>query len=496
MLPVELDYETPQGRSSRTPVVELLTLAIPTLAQMGSYTLMQFIDTLMLSRVGETEATAASNSGMLAFSIISFGMGVLWVVNTLVSQAFGRRDRVACGRYLWQGIWFGLFMSLLLAPLLPVAPLMFRLFGHEPALVRLESIYIQIVLAATVFKMIGTTFWQFLLATDKPVQVMIATVVGVAVNAVAAWAMLFGHFGFGHLGIVGAAWGQNIGVFIEMTLLIFFATRPSVRHLYHLGDWKPRWREMMTLIRVGVPSGIQITADVLAWSLFSVWVMGMFGTYAMTANTFMMRYMVLSFMPAFGISTAVTAIVGRYIGRGLPDVATSRAHLGFKITAVYMVTCGLLFLLGRNSLIQLFTNDPKVISTGATLLVFAAVYQFFDALYITYNGALRGAGDTLVPAIATAVLCWGLNVGGGFLVARLWPQLGPPGPWAVATVYGIILGLFIYRRFVRGAWRSIHLEQTSSPDTVPVLKEAQVARVIESTPSPGTPGEGWGGGFV
>ena len=449
------------GIFSRSAIGELLSLAAPTVAQMASYTLMQFIDTLMLSRVGQIEATAASNSGMLAFSIISFGVGVLWVVNTLVSQAFGRGDRISCGRYLWQGIWFGLAMSVVLMPLLPVAPRMFRLLGHEPALAGSEATYIQIVLAATVFKMIGTTFWQFLLATDRPVAVMIATVCGVSVNALAAWAMLFGHLGFHPMGIAGAAWGQNVGVFVEMSLLIFFATRRKFRRVYNLGDWKLRRKEMRTLIAVGIPSGAQITSDVLAWSMFSVWVMAQFGDYAMAANTFTMRYMVLSFMPAFGISTAVTALVGRYIGGKRPDIATKRADLAFVLTAAYMVSCGLFFFLGRHVLIQLFSHDAKVLEAGAMLLGFAAVYQFFDALYITYNGALRGAGDTLVPAVATGVLCWGITVFGGFWVARRWGGLGPLGPWAAATFYGIILGVFIYIRFRRGAWKGIHLEQSA-----------------------------------
>src|SRR6185312_7834600 len=219
--------------------------------------------------------------------------------------------------------------------------------------------------------------------------------------------------------------------------------------------------------RVGVPSGLQIAADVLAWSLFSVWVMGQFGTYAMAANTFMMRYMVLSFMPAFGISTAITALVGRYIGAGKPDVAVQRANLGFKVTAIYMVTCGLVFLVARNRLIHLFTSDPQVLRAGAMLLIFAAVYQFFDALYITYNGALRGAGDTMAPAIATFVLCWSITVFGGYVVAVHWPKYGPEGPWTVATIYGVILGVFIYLRFRRGKWMAIHLEQAATADTVP-----------------------------
>jgi MATE family multidrug resistance protein len=326
--------------------------------------------------------------------------------------------------------------------------------------------------------MIGTTFWQFLLATDRPVAVMVATISGVAVNALAAWAMLFGHLGFKPMGIAGAAWGQNVGVFVEMILLIVFSMSSSQRKKYNTLDWRFRWQEMKTLIRVGVPSGLQIAADVLAWSLFSVWVMGQFGTYAMAANTFMMRYMVLSFMPAFGISTAITALVGRYIGAGQPDIAVKRANLGFKVTAIYMVTCGLFFLLARNKLIHLFTNDPQVLKAGAMLLIFAAIYQFFDALYITYNGALRGAGDTMVPAIATFILCWSITVFGGFAIARFWPQVGPAGPWAAATGYGVILGLFIYIRFRRGGWRAIRLDQTENADRVPYSEPVTVGVVV------------------
>ena len=99
-----LSYFTPIDRE-RSPLVELLLFAGPTVAQMASYTVMQFIDTWMLAHVGPgvNEPTAGSNAGMLAFSVISLGMGVMWVVNTLVSQSFGRKGfrrlrAISCGR--------------------------------------------------------------------------------------------------------------------------------------------------------------------------------------------------------------------------------------------------------------------------------------------------------------------------------------------------------------------------------------------------------------
>jgi MATE family multidrug resistance protein len=151
---------------------------------------------------------------------------------------------------------------------------------------------------------------------------------------------------------------------------------------------------------------------------------------------------------------------------GRPDVAVRRADLGFVVAAAYMLLCGLVFFLGRNVLIGLFASEAEVRRVGAMLLVFAAVYQFFDAMYIVYNGALRGAGDTLVPAVMTGVLCWSITVFGGYAVARWWNTLGPAGPWITATAYGVILGLFMLARFRRGGWRSIRLEEPAAADTV------------------------------
>jgi MATE family multidrug resistance protein len=133
-----------------------------------------------------------------------------------------------------------------------------------------------------------------------------------------------------------------------------------------------------------------------------------------------------------------------------------------------MLGCGLLFFIFRRHLIELFSDDPKVIAIGATMLIFAAIYQLFDAMYIVYYGALRGAGDTFVPAVATAVLCWSITVGGGYAVARYLPQFGPAGPWTLATTYGAILGLFISLRFARGGWRRIHLDTRADADRLRV----------------------------
>lgn len=467
--------------ADRHPLGELLVLALPTVAQMASYTIMHFTDTLMLSYLGLVEPTASANASLFGFAITSVGFGTLWVVNTLVSQSYGRGDMQKCGQYLWQGIWFAVVYGLLMLPILPLAKPLFAAFGHEPRLAHLEATYLWITLSFTAFRLAGAAMGQFLLAIDRPNRVLLAAAAGAGINVLANWLLIWGHWGFPAMGLAGAAWGTNIGGLVETALLAAFVFEPQIRSAYNAMDWRPRMERLMTLIRIGVPSGLQFVGDVLAWAVFGMLVIAAFGTEAMAANTFIMRYMSLSFMPAFGISAAVTALVGRYIGRGMPDVAASRAHLGFRVTAVYMLICAAVFLLFRNRLMHVFTDDSQVVKWGAMLLIFAAFYQIFDAIYIVYCGALRGAGDTLVPALATAGLCWLCVVGLGYTVATWLPQLGLAGPWTVATIYGVILGVFMWVRFARGAWRAIRIDRDQSPELEAGARGAVLS--AESTPS-------------
>ncbi len=452
----------------RRPIVEMLSIALPTVAQMASYTVMQFIDTWMLSRLGEAAATAASNSGILAFSFIGFGVGTLVLVNALVSQNFGRGQFNQCGQYMWQGVWIGLGYGVMLLLLCPAGAPIFRAFHHPLDQVAMEATYWRIVLLTSAIKLMATAVGQFLLGIDRPNCILISAIIGVSINAVCAWAIVLGHLGFRSFGIAGAAWAQNIGVCCEFLTLIFFTARVPAQ--FGARDAMLRLSQAWALIKVGAPSGLQWLSDILAWSVFSNGVMGVLGPDSMAANTFTFRYIVVSFMPAVGFQAAVTALVGRYIGRGLPDVAARRAHLAFGLTTVYMVICCTIFVVARHSLIGVFTTRPQIARVGELYLTVAAVYELFDAMYIIYTGALRGAGDTLVPTVVMAFLCWSIMVGGGYLTALYVPQLGLAGPWMVACLYGMILGIYVMRRFIGGKWRNIQLgfiDRGENPDKIP-----------------------------
>lgn len=450
-----LEYQPSLAGKSRSPLAELLLLAIPTVLQMATYTLMQFIDTMMLSRLGPSAPAAASQGAMLSFSFISFGMGMVFMVNAFASQAYGRKDYTHCGPILWQGMWFGLAYSLLLAPLVMLAPWAGQFLRHPPQMLHLETIYFQWMIGTTALKLMQVSLAQFMLATNRPLAVTYSAVAGVAVNVAVAYVILVLPHGLTpEEGVRRAAIATAIGVAIEAAVLASFAFLGAGRLKFNTFAWRPRIKEMTALVKVGFGSGVHFTVDIVAWTIFMVFVIAMFGEKAMEANAFMFRYLVLSFLPAVGVSQAVTALVGRYIGAGDTNAAARRAHWGFAVSTTYLALVASVYLLFRRELIEFFTKDQEVVAIGATLMIFCAFYQFADVMFIVYSGALRGAGDTFVPAMATASLCYTIMVGGGWLVGHYLPQFGVAGPWTMASIYGSILGLFMLLRFHYGAWRT------------------------------------------
>jgi len=449
----------PAAAQDRVPqqLYQIARMAVPTIAQMAAYTVMEFINTLMLSRLGSREPTAAVNAGMLTYALMSLGIGTLLLVNTLASQSFGRGERAECGRHLWQGIWFSALFAVVLLPLVPLAGGLFRYFGHEAPLVVMETAYLRICLRGAVLQLLVTTLGQFMLAIDRPGAVFVAAIIGVGVNILAASTLIFGHFGFPALGVVGAAWARNLGVGVEITVLAIVLLRPNLIRKFNVVDFHLRWREMRALLRLGLPTGVQQMADVMAWSLFANLVIAHFGTAAMAANSFVFRNFLVSFMPAVGLGVAVTALVGRSIGAGDLRLAARYAHLGFAVACIYMLGCGAGFLIWRRQMMGLFTTDPQIIAIGARLMIFAAAFQLFDAMCILYSSALRGAGDTLIPGVATAVLNWLVTIGGGLWIADHFPQWGANGPWLAGLIFIASLGFFLWVRFLRGNWKNIHL---------------------------------------
>ena len=90
------------------------------------------------------------------------------------------------------------------------------------------------------------------------------------------------------------------------------------------------------------------------------------------------------------------------------------------------------------------------------MLILAAIFQAFDAIGIISYGALKGAGDTRVPAVLSVSLSWGLLLPLGYVLTYT-AGLGYVGAWSAAAIYIAVIGPVMFWRFASEAWRKIDI---------------------------------------
>jgi MATE family, multidrug efflux pump len=474
---------TTQPGSDASPLREVWSVAWPTVLTMTSYTVMQFVDKLMVAQVSPLQLAAQGNGGIWAWTALSAVMGLLTVVNTYVSQNLGAGTPRNGPRYAWAGIWLALGAWVVLAPWALLLPWLFSAMGHGEELVRLESGFGQILMVGALPLLAARALNQFFFGLHRPRVVTIGAISGNLVNAALNYVLIYGSNGLPALGLPGVPGVRPLGVYgagistvigttVEMAIpaAIFLGRRMDAAYGTRAA-WRCGIGPVKELLRIGWPAAVQFGNELVCWSIFMSVLVGVFGTNHMTAGWAALGYLHLSFMPAVGFSVAVTSLVGRYCGAGQPDVALARARLGLGLAVGYMTLCGAVFLAFRHDLIRVFVagqgvppeQAQEIIAIGGRLMICAAVFQTMDALGIVYTGALRGAGDTVFPGMVTIVYSWLFLVGGGWLIVVLFPGLESVGPWIAAAFYVIVYGLTIWWRFESGRWRSIRLLSPSGP---------------------------------
>jgi MATE family multidrug resistance protein len=166
-------------------------------------------------------------------------------------------------------------------------------------------------------------------------------------------------------------------------------------------------------------------------------------------------------MVPLGVAMATTVRIGQAAGRG--DAAGVRAagRAGYVIVlATQLVTAGIMLGFG-GPIAGLYTDDAAVASLAATLLLFAAAFQFPDGIQALSAGALRGLKDTTWPMAITALAYWGFGMPlGAWLAMEAGLGYGPQGMWC-----GLIAGLSMAAALL--GWRFRQLARLPVPPRPP-----------------------------
>ncbi len=491
---------------------EVLRLALPTSLSMLNATVLHFVDGLMVARIQPAGAEALSAQfvgGALSFAPTALAMGTLSVVSTFVAQNLGAGRLNRCREYTWQALRLAWLYGLILLPLVWLAPAIFERIGHSPAVQAMEVSYFRLMILGTAIFLSCRVLEGFFFGVHKPMVVFGVSLLANGLNIVGDYALIFGAWGLPEMGVAGAALATVASAAVALAVLMgLFLWGPTLRAARAVGEARLRMAQVRQVLAIGWPAGLNFFVDILTWGVgFSVLsgqvqtVLGepsaLAGTVHMTASSVVMRYLHVSFMPAVGISVAISAIVGRHIGEKRLDLVSRRTFAALIVGVLYMGTCGLGFWLFRRPLAEFFLDvspglDPAlagrlgdIVAVTSRLMVLAAIFQVFDATNIVLIGALRGAGDTRWPALVMVPLAIVFLTGGGWLALRVWPGLESAGIWLAGTIYLVVLAAVMLGRFLSGAWRRIDLLSGPPEALAAGMLTGEASHVVaEPTPTP------------
>jgi len=430
----------------------LLRLAVPlsltTFAQLAITT----TDLIYLGALGAEDLAAAAMAVALYQVVTMFGLGVVTATMPMLAKLRGRQESSAAFRdVVRQGLWSVALFCLPCWGLLWHAESVFAVLG-QPATIAHRSVEMMHALQWGMAPFLGyVVLRSFFAALERPQWTLLVAVLGVAFNAVAAGALIFGWWGLPALGLVGA------GLATSLTNLFMFGALLGVAILHkqlrpyglHTGLRFPGRSGMVAFWRLGLPMGItQILDSSIFYAASNM--MGWLGAEALAAHVINLQIMNMLTTISVGLSQAATVRVGRAFGAASRHDIVRASLAAYLVTAIMMAAASLVLLVFPRVLLAIFisVDDPSnthVVAVGLGLLAIGAIFVIADGFQFIGLGVLRGLHDTAVPMAIGLVGGWLVGLPLGALLAFKL-GMGAAGIWlGLAAGLGAVALLFALR---------------------------------------------------
>jgi len=436
--------------SIRAELVPMLKIAVPVvMAELGWMT-MGVVDTVMVGPLGPQAISASGVGNSMHIAFVIFGMATMLGLDTLVSQAYGRKDIRDCHRWFFDGLMLAGLMALpIMALLVAVWFAIPVLHFHGEVKPLLES-YFGVLMLSTPFLLAYAVCRRYLQAMHSPQPVMFALITANIINATGNYALVYGHFGFTALGVKGSAWATVIARAYMLAALLFSVwwidrRRTAEAGVDDHGLWHVErafdWSRIKRLLALGLPAASQMGAEVGVFALATA-MSGMLDPISSASHQIVLNMAGVAFMIPLGMGSAGAVRVGHAVGARDRERASASGWTAIILGTGFVMIAAALFVLIPHQLIGLFSNDPSVLSVGTSLLLLAAIFQLFDGLQGVITGTLRGLGDTRTAMIVNLVAHWLIGLPIGYLLCFVigW---GVYGLWVGLSLGLIVVGIIL-----------------------------------------------------
>ena len=396
-------------------VKELLLLSVPTVIEEIMSTLLQYVDTAMVGRLGEQATAAVSTTTTVTWLVSCLPYAVAAAIMALVSRECGANHPDQTRRFTGVGfllaIAVGAFLTVLCLILSPVIP---KWMGADEKVQAAASSYFAIYSLALIFRSFDTILGAAIRATKDTGTPMKINLFANGCNVVLNYLLIY-VFG---LGVNGAAIATAIS-YTLCGLLMISAARANELTRFSKRDLIADKEVFAAILPVSIPAYGTSAAACLGYVLFAGMVSSM-GTTVFAAHSIAVTAETLFYIPGYGLRTATSSLVGNALGSGDTKKMLLTERSSIVITVVAMFFSGAVLYVLSVPLMTVFTPSRQVIELGSDMLRLIAFTEPFFGLTIVLEGIFYGLGKAKGVFVIETGSMYLIRLLSSFFVVKVW----------------------------------------------------------------------------
>lgn len=413
-----------------------ILLAYPVVLSQLGHIMVGVSDTAMVGQIGAVEQAAVALANSFYTIVLVFGLGVSYGVTPLVAAADSSQNYAENASLLKHGLIINTLLGILLFTVLFCCSPLLRMIDQDKEVVELAIPFLNVMMLGMIPLCIFSAFKQFVEGLSDTRPAMFITVATGLLNILLNYIMIFGHWGFPAMGLMGSCWASFISR-VVMALSMFayvFYHKKFHRYTRSFNLKSVSTTLLKKILALGIPSGLQWVFEVGAFA-FAVIMIGWISPNAQAAHLVALSLASVTYMMASGLSAAAAVRVGNQLGLKSRHGVRMAGFSVFILVTIFMSCMATCFIVFKNLLPTLFTTNQEVIEVASSLLIVAAFFQLSDGVQVVALGALRGIRDVKVPTIITLIAYWIIALPMSYVFAFKF-NMGILGIW-----YGLFLGL-------------------------------------------------------
>lgn len=434
----------------------IILLSIPMVLEMVMEGLFAVVDIFFVARLGKEAVATIGLTEVVMTQMVALALGLSMATTAMVARRIGEKDKEGASKAAMQAIFIGIILCSAIAVFFYFTSSdILRFMGGSEKLIEMGSGYTRILLTGS-----STLFFLFLLnaifrgAGDASIAMRTLWIAN-GVNIILDPLLIFGLGPFPELGVAGAAvattTGRGIGVCYQIYHLVNGKSQVHLqrRHLIWLGDIIRR------LIRVSSTGVLQFAIATFSW-LFIIRIISLFGDAAVAGYSIGIRIIIFTILPAWGMASAASTLVGQNLGALQPERAEKSVWRSAFFNMIFLSVISAIFIAFAPGIISLFTKEVEVAYYGILCLRIICLGYIFYAYGMVIGQAFNGAGDTVTPTWINFIAFWLLQIPLSYTFAKLF-NWGPVGVfWGIAISESMLAVIAVYI-FRKGKWKKVKI---------------------------------------